>query len=122
MLNKSQLKSDLTAVFKDTIPGAFEQSFQEMYPIYSVVGNEKAKKFGETFSDLVSEVWAERLSDIIDGYIKKASLSANILLPPIPISIFSMSTLPFILPINSGNLNLGNPGAGLPGPNAIKVQ
>ena len=79
MLNKAALEKDIKACFDDTIPGAIEQAFKVFLPQESNDGNDKAKKCGEVFCNLVSESWAKRISSAIDYYIKSGAIKGTII-------------------------------------------
>lgn len=112
MLNPANLKQKIKDCFDQTIPGAFEQAFQETFPGKSEVGDDLAKKFGETFCDLVSDAWAEHLSSAIDYYIKSGCIYGLVLTTGSPVA--QQAILP-------PGLNLGNPAAGIV-PNTLGIM
>lgn len=102
MLNVEGLAQDIKAVFDDTMPGAFEQAFLSMFPEKTKDGDEKAKEFGKTICNLLSESWAKGIAGAIDYYIKAGSIYGTIITAGSP---FTQTAV--ISPIN-----LGNPTAG----------
>lgn len=79
MLKKDTLQSQLLDIFKNTIPGAFEKAMLESYPGSSKKGKERAKKFGETMSEMLSEEWASGIAAAIDYYVKNAQIFGTVI-------------------------------------------
>lgn len=111
MLNVSDLEAELKEMFEDTIPAAFEQAWLEQMPIKSTKGNEQAKRFGQTISDILSPNWATRLAYAIDSYIKTGELYGTVITVGSPVTQTAA-----LVP-----LNLGNPMSGLT-PNTIGIK
>jgi hypothetical protein len=111
MLNLSGLESKIKKCFDDTIPKAFEQAFLEFQSVETEESKEKAKQFGETFCELVSEAWSKQLASAIDYYIKSGSISGTI------ITVGSMVTQTAVI----SPINLGNPTAGAV-PNTLGIK
>lgn len=112
MLNQANLKQKIKDCFDNTIPDAFEQSLLGLFPGSSEIGKEKAKEFGQTFCDLVSESWAEQLSAAIDYYIKCGCIYGMILTTGSPVA--QQAVIP-------PGTNLGNPVAGAV-PNTLGIM
>ena len=112
MLNPANLKQKIKDCFDQTIPDAFEQALLGLFPGSSEIGNDKAKEFGKTFCDIVSEPWAEQLSSAIDYYIKSGCVYGMILTTGSPVA--QQAVIP-------PGMNLGNPAAGAV-PNTLGIM
>lgn len=92
MLKSEDLKSQLQKAFETYIPQAIERCKLEEYPSETNVGNDKAKKFANTFSELLSEPLANAISEAIDSYIKNASITGTIITTGSPVTQTSIIT------------------------------
>lgn len=112
MLNLTGLESKIKQCFTSTIPGAFETAFLEFQSIETEETKKRAKQFGKTFSDLVSDSWAKQLAAAIDYYLKSGVISGTL------ITVGSPVTQTCVIP---PGLNLGNPAAGAV-PNTLGIK
>lgn len=79
MLNKTFLKNEFQNCFEKTIPVAFERALLETFPGVTARGNEIAKQFGQTLSDLLAEQWANYMADAIHIYVKNMQIKGKII-------------------------------------------
>ena len=86
MLNVDKLSSDITNALKETLPDALTEALKVLFPCSSKSGEDMAKKFGDTASELIAEPLGERLGNAIHAYIKNISISGTI------ITVGSMTT------------------------------
>lgn len=78
MLNPDTLEKQLYNAFSQYLPVAFEEAIKSVYPEDSEVGNDMAKDFGQTVSDLLSESLASSIAAAIDYYVKNISITGTI--------------------------------------------
>lgn len=79
MLNPDKLKSELQKAFEEVLPNAFEQALVQTFPEKTEEGSKKAKQFGETITEMLSEDLATRIAGAIDFYVKNISISGLII-------------------------------------------
>lgn len=79
MLKPDVLKDQLADLFHNTIPTTFEQLYLQMCPEKSDAGDKAAKKFGETADEMLSDKWAETISQAIDYYVKNAQIFGTVI-------------------------------------------
>lgn len=79
MLNVNKLQQEIKKAYDETLPGAFEQAFLQLVPQDSKDGKEKAKQFGETVNELISDPLSQRIAAAIDYYVKNAQIFGTII-------------------------------------------
>lgn len=79
MLNVARLKQEIQKAFDETLPPAFEQGFLQLVPQSSQDSKDRAKQFGETINNLISEALADRIANAIDYYVKNAQIFGTII-------------------------------------------
>ncbi len=79
MLKVDKLESEIKKAFDETFPGAFEQAILTIFPEKSKTGDDMAKEFGETVTELISEPMAQRLAAAIDYHVRSADIYGTII-------------------------------------------
>lgn len=110
MLNVEGLTQDICKAFSDILPVAFETALLCTFPENSKSGQDIAKQFGETATELIAEPLSERLAAAIDYYIKSGAIKGTI------VTVGSPSTQTAVI----SPINLGNPTAGA-APNTLGI-
>lgn len=79
MLKPDVLKQQLADLFHATIPTAVEQAMLQMQVEKTESGDAIAKKVATTMDEMLSEQWAETISQAIDYYVKNAQIFGNLI-------------------------------------------
>lgn len=79
MLKVAELEKALTRSLSEVLPSALEEAYKHILPVSSNKGNEMAKDFGQTISDLISEPLGQRFANAIDYYIKNADVYGKLI-------------------------------------------
>jgi hypothetical protein len=79
MLKQEDLQSQLEKAFRNILPGAIEACKLEELPSKSAVGDANAKRFADTFTDMVAGPLATAISSAVDYYIKNASITGTLI-------------------------------------------
>lgn len=79
MLKPNILQQQLADLFHNTLPTTFEQAYLQLMPEKSDAADKKAKEFGKTIDDMLSDKWAETIAQAIDYYVKNAQIFGTII-------------------------------------------
>lgn len=101
MLKPDVLQQNLADMFHNTIPTAFEQAVLQLFPEKTYAGDERAKEFGKTMDEMLSDKWAETMAQAIDYYVKNAQIFGNLITNGSPTTHFcSINSTP--MPVTNG--------------------
>ena len=119
-LDQGKLKQHIQQAFEEILPDAFETAFSKVCPSDSTDGNNAAKQFGETVSEMVSEQLADRLSSAIDYYVKNAQIFGKFMILGIS-TVGSPTAQAQVVPLNItvDTMPTGLGGGSLPLPNML---
>lgn len=109
MLNPDNLEKQIKNALEQYLPPAFEGACLTLMPSKSENGDEMAKVFGQTVSDLLAEPLASSIAAAIDYYVKNISISGTILTTGSPVTQQAIIQSPS--PLTNGII-----------PNSLKIQ
>lgn len=79
MLNPKKLQEQIQQAFEEVLPNALEQGILAIFPEKSNTGDEYAKTFAESVTELVAKDLSTRLAGAIDYYVKNANVYGTII-------------------------------------------
>jgi len=79
MLDKSLLKDDIQGAFEEVLPSAISHCILMTLPAPSDAGEEMAKNFADTLTEMIAEPIATRIADGIDAYVKCMSIQGTLI-------------------------------------------
>lgn len=86
MLKKSTLKKQLKSALTDIYKPAIEQCILAMFPSTSTAGDKKAKEIATMLDDLTADMFAERLANCIDYYVRNISITGTVITTGSPVT------------------------------------
>jgi hypothetical protein len=101
-LKKSTLKKEIQDAIEQLLPPALEQGINVTFPRATESGEDIAKKFADTVTEILAAPMAEALAAAIDYHVKSADVYGNLITNGSPSTHFCTISSPS--PITNGKV------------------
>lgn len=118
-LDKAGLKKRIKTAVEKTLPNALEIGLKTTFPTDTDTGDEVAKKFADTVTEVFADSFAEHLSSAIDYYVKTAEVYGTMLLSNIMTVGSPTQHTSIPMTISAKTMATGKGGGSIPGTNTF---